>query len=54
MDFLSGKKTYIIAVLAGIVVAVQSLGYIDNDMATTILGFLGAGGLATLRAGVSK
>ncbi|MEQ8504573.1 MAG: hypothetical protein RIB80_04555 [Rhodospirillales bacterium] len=54
MEFLKGKKTYLVAVAAGIVTVVQALGYIDAEMAATIYGLLGAGGLATLRAGVSN
>lgn len=50
---LKGKKTYIVSILAAAVVAATPLGYIPPDLANTILGFLGAAGLATLRAGVS-
>jgi len=54
MNVLKGKKTYIIAALVGLATAIHQLGYIDTGMYQAILGFLGAGGLATLRAGVSK
>ena len=53
MEWLKGKKTYLIAALVGIVAVIQQLGYIDESMAGTILAVLGGGGLATLRAGVS-
>lgn len=54
MDFsaLKGKKTYIVALLVAVATAAHQLGYIDAAMYTTALGLLGAGGLATLRAGV--
>lgn len=54
MDFLKGKKTYIIAIVAGVVVTMGMLGFIDENTQKALLGFLGAGGLATLRAGVSS
>ena len=49
-----GYKTYIIAAAIGIATALHSAGIIDNDLYLAILGFLNAGGLAALRAGVSK
>ena len=54
MKWLSGKKTYVVAVLVAVVTAAHQLGKIDAATYTTLLGLLGAGGLATLRAGVSK
>ena len=51
---LSGKKTYIVAGLVGLATAIYHLGYITSDLYVAILGFLGAGGLASLRAGVKK
>jgi len=58
MDFLNGllggKKTYLIALAVGLVTAAQALGWIDSEIYQVILGFLGAGGLATLRAGVTS
>jgi hypothetical protein len=52
MAFLTGKKTYIVAIVIGCVVACQHLGYIDEETAKTLIGLLTDGGLATLRAGV--
>lgn len=52
LDFLKGYRTYIIAVLVGILTAVYQLNYIDLDTYQTALGWLGAAGLAALRAGV--
>ena len=54
MDFLKGRKTYILAALAGLTTAAHMLGMIDVELYTTIMGFLGAGGLATLRMGMVK
>lgn len=51
---LKGKKTYIIAAAAGVVTAAHAAGFIGVELYTSIMGFLGAGGLATLRAGVSN
>ena len=54
MNMLKGYKTYIVAVLVALTVGAQQLGWIDGPTSGAILGLLGAGGLATLRAGVSK
>ena len=51
MKFLKGKKTYIIALVVGLLAAAQSLGYPIPDWVYAILG---AAGLGTLRAGVSN
>lgn len=53
MNFLKGRKTYIIAIFGGIATAVHLLGYIDGETYGVIMGALGAGGLATLRMGVA-
>ena len=45
----SGYKTYLVAALAGLLTAAKTLGYIDEQMYQTILGFLASVGLATLR-----
>ena len=47
---LAGKKTYIVAALAAGVVFAFSMGYIDESTYQTLLGLLGAGGIATLGA----
>lgn len=54
IEFLKGKKTYIVAFLIALVVFAQQLGWINAELATVLFGLLGAGGLATLRAGVAK
>ena len=52
--FLEGKKTYLVAFLVALDTLIYKLGYINEAVYTTILGFLGAGGLASLRAGMTK
>jgi hypothetical protein len=49
---LKGKKTYIIAVLLGVVSALQYLGYVDQETAGMVQTLLLGGGLAALRSGV--
>lgn len=51
---LSGKKTYLIAGGVALAAAAHALGWIDDVVYQAVLGLLGAGGLATLRAGVTK
>ncbi|MCL4500445.1 MAG: hypothetical protein M1438_01150 [Deltaproteobacteria bacterium] len=51
---MSGKKTYIAAGLIGLVTVARVLGWIDDALYQTLLALLGAGGLAALRAGVTK
>ncbi len=53
MNF-DGKKTYIVAAAVALAVFAHSLGWIDDNTFQVILGLLGAGGLAALRAGVTK
>lgn len=54
MKQLDGKKTYIVALLAGALTAFHIIGYVDSEVYLSLMGALGAGGLATLRDGVSK
>lgn len=51
---LQGKKTYIVAVLMGLVAVGTQLGWITKEAAATIEALLLGGGLAFLRAGVAK
>lgn len=51
-ELLAGKRTYIIALAIGALTTLHWLGYIDGATYQTMLGLLGAGGLATLRAAV--
>jgi hypothetical protein len=43
LDFISGKKTYIVAILVGLGGAAQVLGYHVPDAVWPILGGLGLG-----------
>lgn len=54
MQALQGKKTYIVAALAGAAVAANVLGFIDDDTKNTILGFLAALGGATVAAKMNR
>jgi hypothetical protein len=51
---LKGYKTYICAVLLGIIVVLEKLGYMSADMVGMLIPLLGAGGLASLRHSVSN
>ena len=53
MEWLKGKKTYIVAIAVGVGTALQRAGIITDQVAQAIYGVLGGLGLATLRAGVS-
>ena len=48
---LSGKKTYIIAILIGVAAALQSLGYVIPEIVYVILGALGLG---AVRSAIEK
>ena len=50
----AGYKTYIVAVLMGALSTAHMLGWIDDATYQAVLGLLGAIGLGTLRAGVTK
>jgi hypothetical protein len=54
MEWLRGKKTYIVTILAGLVLAGYLLGWLDEKTTDALLVMLGFGGLAALRAGVRK
>lgn len=47
---LKGYRTYICCAVIAIASAVKYLGYITPDQYDAIIGFVGAGGLAALRA----
>lgn len=54
MDFLKGKKTYLVALVGIIINGLWGMGYLTAEwlpVANTILVFLGLG---ALRAGVNK
>lgn len=54
VSFLSGKKTYICAVLVGIVTVASYLGWIDQGTSNILYGLLGAGSIAAMRAAITK
>lgn len=49
IEFLKGKKTYGVAFAVAVATFAYAMGWIDTNTLVTIYGFLGAGGLATLR-----
>lgn len=49
---LQGKKTYILAILIGVMSAAKALGWINESIFQTLMGILGASGLATLRSSI--
>lgn len=49
-----GYKTYLCALGIGVAAAAYALGVIDETTYKALLGALGGGGLAALRAGVAK
>lgn len=54
MNFLRGRKTYIAAAVGGLVTVAHMLGWIDTEAWTTLMGLLGFGAAASLRAGIAK
>lgn len=52
MAFLQGKKTYIFAAVGAVVQGLVFAGVLTQEQATPILGFLGFGAAASLRAAV--
>lgn len=52
LEFLQGKKTYLVTLLAGIYAALVGLGAIPSY--EMVWGLLGTTAVATLRAGVAK
>lgn len=52
LEFLRGKKTYLMVAGALVVAGLHMLGVIEEGATTTALAVLGFGGLATLRAGI--
>jgi hypothetical protein len=55
VDFLKGKKTYLLSTLVTLLVTAKAMGYLKMDPAQfeAILVLLGAGSIATLRASVN-
>lgn len=53
MNILSGKKTYIIAILIGLIKTAQMLGWVSDTEFNTVSTILSVGGLATLRSAIA-
>lgn len=51
---LSGKKTYLAAIVIAAIAFAEAMGLIDAEQARTLEVLFGAAGLAALRAGVSS
>lgn len=51
---IQGYKTYILAVLSGVVTVVHALGYIDNSVRDTLLALLASGAVATLASKINR
>ena len=50
LNFLAGKKTYIVAGLMALLSFAKSMDWIDETTYLTLLGLLNAGGFASLKA----
>lgn len=51
---LQGYRTYLAALAIGVAAAAHYLGYLNDVVYQSLLGILGGGGLAALRAAVKK
>jgi hypothetical protein len=52
MAWLSGYKTYILAICVVIVAAAHHFGWLDDKLFTTLIAVLVGGGMFTLRSAV--
>lgn len=52
LEALNGKKTYLLAGLGAVIQGLVFAGVLTQEQATPILGFLGFGAAATIRAAV--
>lgn len=53
-EFLSGKKTYIIAGLLAVITFAKVMGWLSNEQTEVIYGFLAALGIYSVRSAISK
>lgn len=53
IGFLKGKKTYILAIIGGIVFVASRLGYIEPNLENQAYTILGVSGFATIRDGIN-
>lgn len=51
LDFLKGKRTYLVAAVAGALAVAQSLGY---EVPPFVYALLGSLGLATTRSAINR
>jgi len=51
---LAGKKSYLLAGAVALATFAKAMGWIGDDLYTAMLGFLGAGSVAALRAGIAR
>lgn len=54
MEWLKGKKTYVIAFFAAVAQFLFAMGYITLETYGIIMGFLFPAGVATFRAGMKN
>ncbi len=54
LEFLKGKKTYVLAVAGAVVMGLWMAGVLDQEAADALLAMLGFGSIAALRAGIQK
>ena len=54
IEFLQGKKTYIVMVVGIVVNGLFAMGYIDDKTVTLLDGVIVSLGLGTIRAGIAK
>lgn len=54
IEIFSGKKTYLVAILAGIAAFLEAMGWISQSQLVTVDMILAPLGLAFLRAGLKK
>lgn len=54
VQYLSGKKTYVLGFAAVVVTVLSMTGVMPPDLANRLLELLGAGSILTIRAAISK
>lgn len=54
LEFLSGKKTYLVMILGVLLYGAEAMGLIPEGTAEKVSGLLALLGLGALRAGVAK
>jgi len=54
IQFLKGKKTYLVAGLGALVTFAYYMGWISQEIYMALLGVLGFSGMATMRSAISN